>query len=578
MATNHRRIHNNNNNTNNNNNNIVQVHHPLKQSKSKHRHHHQQHQQIQRHDDIPNGTMCGNNCRYYYDSSSPTFPDLTPPHDMPTPHKSMSRKVPSHHQFGDDPDTIEFCMDEEAGAKFYKDSHRMRHKTYDPQVRWSRNNIAVTMERFQPLSSPSESSSCASQHQDYSYAYYEPGAIMCHSNIPTPDEVAGPSSMPPPNSMRALLMKSKERQQKSNRHTYQTRYATTHDNVHGNQHENIYEDVSDEVKHNRLASSAQSLNNDRGCTKNEFQHILNNHYRVLEELNLSVEELLMSSSPPQSVEPMLIKRVPTVQSCVVDTLGTQLTSLDLKDEHMKSPVSEFVIGEDSGFSGSSSGASYIGSLRKYKSAICSLRRSSAPNCEANATTPRAATVTNGTIYGSCRTAKYPPTTTLVHHPVEHTMRPMTNGHGYNTTTTVKLKHEKSPDASHKSMKFQLWTRRSWGKSSMSLLAHQLGNDDECEWEILIVLWVNARMRDMGLERIIGKQTKNRSRQSTRWPRNLPNGESRIFFITNSFTPFTEWRALAVSSYKSISITTIPHVGRKIIQFILNFSPEKWNNN
>lgn len=484
-ATNHRRMHNN-NNTNNNNNNIVQVHHPLKQSKSKHRHHHQQsqlqqQQQIQRHDDIPNGTMCGNNCRYYYDSSSPTFPDLTPPHDMPTPRKSMGRKVPSHHQFGDDPDSIEFCMDEEAGmttatgAKYYKDSNRTRHKTYDPQVRWSRNNIAVTMERFQPIaspSSPSESSSCTS-HQDYSYAYYEPGAIMCHSNIPTPDEGAGPSALPPPNSMRALLMKSKERNQRTlpaNRHTYQTRYGT---------HENIYEDVSDEVKHNRLASSAQSLNNDRGCTKNEFQHILNNHYRVLEELNLSVEELLMSSSPPQSVEPVLIKRVPTVQSCVVDTLGTQLTSLDLKDEHMKSPVSEFVIGEDSGFSGSSSGASYIGSLRTYKTAITrSLRRSSAPNCAAASTS---AQVTNGTIYGSCRTAaKYPPTTTLVHHPVEHTMRPMTNGQCYNGTTTVKLKHEKSPDASQKSMKFALWNRRSWGKSSMSLLAHQLGNDDECD--------------------------------------------------------------------------------------------------
>lgn len=476
-------------NTNHNNNNIVQVHHPLKQSKSKHRHHHQQHQhqsQIARHDDIPNGAMCGNNCRYYYDSSSPTFPDLTPPRDMPTPHKSMGRTVPSHHQFDDDPDTIEFCMDEEAGmtmatgAKYYKDSNRMRHKTYDPQVRWSRNNIAVTMERFQPIaspSSPSESSSCTS-HQDYSYAYYEPGAIMCHSNIPTPDEAAGPSALPPPNSMRALLMKSKERNQKAmsaNRHTYQTRYGT---------HENIYEDVSDEVKHNRLASSAQSLNNDRGCTKNEFQQILNSHYRVLEELNLSVEELLMSSSPPQSAEPMLIKRVPTVQSCVVDTLGTQLTTLDLKDEHMKSPVSEFVIGEDSGFSGSSSGASYIGSLRNYKTAITrSLRRSSAPNC-APANTSAAAIVTNGTIYGSCRTAKYPPTTTLVHHPVQHTMRPMTNGQCYNGTTTVKLKHEKSPDASHKSTKFALWTRRSWGKSSMSLLAHQLGNDDECDW----ILW------------------------------------------------------------------------------------------
>lgn len=316
MATNHRRINANinnnvnNNNNNHNNNNIVQVHHPLKQSKSKQRHH----AQTMRHggDSLPNGpmvdgaaTMCGSNCRYYYETSqSPTFPDLTPPRDMPTPHKSsmIGRKQPpmmmstTHHQFVDDPDTIEFCVDDETAAtsaKYFKNSSRRsgHPKSYDPQVRWSRNNITATMERFQPMTSPSstsESSSCTS-HQDYSYAYYEPGAVMCHSNIPTPDEVAGPSTMPPPNSMRALLMKTKERQQQkmANRHTYQSRYGT---------HENIYEDVSEE-KHNRLVSSAQSLT-DRGCTKKEFQHILNNHYRVLEELNLSVEELLMSSSPP----------------------------------------------------------------------------------------------------------------------------------------------------------------------------------------------------------------------------------------------------------------------------------------
>lgn len=453
MATNHRRT--------NNNNNIVQVHHPLKsKSKQRHHHHHHQQQQQNRHDDLTNNVMCGGaNCRFYYDSSSPTFPDLTPPCDMPTPHKSLCRKLPSHHQFVDDPDTIEFCVDDEMAvtcAKYYKDSNRQqRHKTYDPQVRWSRTNIAQTMERFQPIASPSsasESSSCTSHtsqtshnsHQDYSYAYYEPGAIMCHSNIPTPEEVAGPSTLPPPNSMRALLLKCKERSQKSpaNRHAYQTRYGT---------HENIYEDVSDE-KNSRLVSSAQSLNNDRGCTKKEFQHILNNHYRVLEELNLSVEELLMSSSPPPSdPAPLVIKRIPTVQSCVVDTLGTQLTSLELKEDHMKSPVSEFVIGEDSGFSGSSSGASYIGSLRNYKTAITrSLRRSSAPNCTGTV-------ASNGTIYGSCRTAKYPPTG--IDHMVctGNAAAPIYNGCG---STTVKFKHEKSPDASQKSLKFALWNRRS----------------------------------------------------------------------------------------------------------------------
>lgn len=367
--------------------------------------------------------MCANSCRYYYDSSSPSFPNISPPRDMPQPHKTISRKI---QQFSEDPDSIEFCLDNEptVSARYFKNGN-CRHKTYDPQVRWSRNNIAVTMERFQPItspSSPSESSSYAS-HQDYSYAYYEPGAIMCHSNIPTPEEVAGPSTLPPPNSIRALLIKTKEkpnRSQSANRHAYTTRYGT---------HENIYEDVSDE-KHRKLASSAQSLN-ERGCTKKEFQHILNNHYRVLEELNLSVEELLMSSSPPNDPTTVPIGTKRTSQPCVT-TLSTEMLSLDLKDD-TRSPVSELVVGEDSGFSGSSSGASYIGSLRNYKTAITrSLRRSSAPNCSSG----------SGTIYGSCRTAKFPNESRL------------SSFYG-----TSQMKYNKSPDSSQKSLKFSLWNKR-----------------------------------------------------------------------------------------------------------------------
>lgn len=362
--------------------------------------------------------MCANSCRYYYGSSSPSFPDLSPPRDMPQPHKTLGRKI---QQFSEDPDSIEFCLDDEpsVSARYFKNGH-CRHKTYDPQVRWSRNNIAVTMERFQPItspSSPSESSSYTS-HQDYSYAYYEPGAIMCHSNIPTPEEVAGPSVLPPPNSMRALLIKTKEKPiktQSTSRHAYST-------------HENIYEDVSDE-KHRRLASSAQSLN-ERGCTKKEFQHILNNHYRVLEELNLSVEELLMSSSPPK--DPLLVPIVQRSSQPCVTSLSTEMLSLDLKDD-MRSPVSELVVGEDSGFSGSSSGASYIGSLRNYKTAITrSLRRSSAPNCSSG----------SGTIYGSCRTAKFSNESRL--------------GSFYGTS---QMKDNKSLDSSQKSLKFSLWNKR-----------------------------------------------------------------------------------------------------------------------
>lgn len=227
---------------------------------------------------------------------------------------------------------------------------------------------------------------------------------MCHSNIPTPDDpVASTSGPPPPNSIRALLLKTKDKINRTtnvtnspnfpsnSKHTYTTRYGTQ---------ENIYEDVQDDKHHHhhhrgRLVSSEQSLV-EKHSTKKEFQHILNNHYRVLEELNLSVEELLMSSTPPE--ESALDTSIPLHSS--VENLSNKFTSIELKDE-IRSPISEHAIGEDSGFSGSSSGASNIGSLRHYKTAITrSLRRSSAPNA-ANMNG------SGGTLYGSCRTARYP---------------------------------------------------------------------------------------------------------------------------------------------------------------------------
>lgn len=246
---------------------------------------------------------------------------------------------------------------------------------------------------------------------------------------------------------------------------YTTRYGT---------HENIYEDVSDE-KHGgvggaaagaaagRLTTSEQSLT-ERGCTKKEFQNILNNHYRVLEELNLSVEELLMSSSPPSSETTTVVLSSSSsssskrAQSAMVagsiETLSNHLSSIELKDD-MRSPVSELVMGEDSGFSGSSSGASYIGSLRNYKTAITrSLRRSSAPNCRSSS-----GGSTSGTIYGSCRTAKFP-------HPHESRQGSFYGGSGGGAasggTKSCTSGSEKScsPEAVQKSHKFTLWNKRS----------------------------------------------------------------------------------------------------------------------
>lgn len=423
MSTNHRR-----------NTKIVQSNNL--RMKLRHRHY----QQHQRRDNDPNNEIGGANCCYYYDKPSPTLIDSTKPCDLPAPHK-MCRKNPLDRQFFEDQESIEYTKD---------DSHNShtKYNVHDNQLGWSRKNISATMERFKPVLSPSSTSgtsSSTSHHSpntphniDYSYAYYEPGAIMCHSNIPTPEE-AGPSTMLPRNSMRALsLINRNQRMPMSNRHIFHTRYA----------HENIYEDIPYE-KHSRRVSSAQSLNNEQGCTKKEFQNILSNHYRVLEELNLSVEELLMSSSLP--AEPLMIKRTSTVKPCIVDTIGQQITSIELTNEHtIKSPINEIVVCEDSGFSGSSSGAScsYVGGLRKKKSIITrSLRRSSEPSCES---------ISKVAIYGSCRTSEHTPS--LVIDEISETNAGIFVNHNDDVAPTIKLKNKNN--LSQKKMKFFLWDRRS----------------------------------------------------------------------------------------------------------------------
>ncbi|XP_030246374.1 protein SPT2 homolog [Drosophila navojoa] len=142
----------------------------------------------------------------------------------------------------------------------------------------------------------------------YSYAYYEPGAAKCHTNVPAQGQGNGhhhhaPSKSPPRNSIRALLAKSFRSKSSSHsgqstssspsaeerdRHTYTTRYGTT---------ENLYEEVSDQkirkvLSDNRIATSSV------GNVKEELRRVQHNHFRVLDELNLSLEALIMPPTPP----------------------------------------------------------------------------------------------------------------------------------------------------------------------------------------------------------------------------------------------------------------------------------------
>ncbi|XP_070144137.1 hornerin [Drosophila kikkawai] len=278
-------------------------------------------------------------------------------------------------------------------------SRRSNHKMdVEQQVKWSRKNIAATMERFEPtpntqsssstssldygfaagVMTPSSSSATPSHgggasnpslhvafngggssasggggggavggsnsggasgsgaaapsapfNHVYSYAYYEPGAAKCHTNVPAQGsgsssgsgsgsgsvsasgsgsgsgQAQGHSKSPPRNSIRALLAKSFRSKSSSthggqstssspsaeerDRHTYTTRYGTT---------ENLYEEVSEQkirkvLSDNRIASGSSA-----GNVKEEQRRVQHNHFRVLDELNLSLEALIMPPTPP----------------------------------------------------------------------------------------------------------------------------------------------------------------------------------------------------------------------------------------------------------------------------------------
>ncbi|KAB0795040.1 hypothetical protein PPYR_11879 [Photinus pyralis] len=171
---------------------------------------------------------------------------------------------------------------------------------------------------------------------DYSYAYYEPGPAKKHTNIPN----KYPGGAPRDGAYREGSYRAK--------HTYLTRYGTE---------ENIYEEIS-EVTRARMHAAAQhqqsiiSLN--QSLVEEEVRRVQSGHRRVLGELNLSVEAMLMPNSREGSDD----------TDRETDDQLADLLSVGPTDE-LLSPIPPVDL--DSGFSGSSSGASYrsaAGSLRR----------------------------------------------------------------------------------------------------------------------------------------------------------------------------------------------------------------------
>lgn len=248
------------------------------------------------------------------------------------------------------------------------------------------------MERFHPSPSTSKHNNSTADHL-YQQIDESPRSRYDFETSNYPLGAAGPSKPPPPNSMRALMMTANRNAYKMSptmRHMYTTRYGTQ---------ENIYEEISSEERL-RLLSGGHSMMSlhQTSSVEEEFRRVQNRHRRILGELNLSVEAMLMPSTPP-SESPIAQTETQESETTVSTTRLNELLNVVGPTDELLSPVSINAANNnntgdiDSGFSGSSSsgGASYLGSLR-YKNGLPI--RSSTPNGHSSASSCRSSQRSN----------------------------------------------------------------------------------------------------------------------------------------------------------------------------------------
>lgn len=226
-------------------------------------------------------------------------------------------------------------------------------------------------------------------HMDYAYAYYEPGMPMRHQNIPDYYEEAGPSRPPPPNSIRALLSTARRNHMQRTSGKYSINSNSLNNNNNSNSQivlgnprsqENVYEEIHDgEKRRMRAGDSIMSLNR-QNILEEEFRRVHNRHQRVLGELNLDVEEMLMPTTTTltaATITPTQSNATTTTSTSNNTANGFIVTTpmLDQSDpldflgngevnDGLLNGAGNYNMDLDSGFSGSNS--SYIGSLRYQK--------------------------------------------------------------------------------------------------------------------------------------------------------------------------------------------------------------------
>ncbi|XP_025074672.1 transcription factor RBF1 isoform X2 [Pogonomyrmex barbatus] len=204
------------------------------------------------------------------------------------------------------------------------------------------------MEPVTPVVSPITSSR---QHLlDYSYAYYPSDSGHFHAAYPTDvllqQQQQQQQQQEQQQHQQLLLRQSQQqlqiRSDPLKRHTYTTCYGTE---------ENIYEEISEINKqcHRALHGSRRSL------VAEEVRRVQSRHRRVLGELNLSVEAMLMPTVVDNNEEEM------TQEDAHGTSTEELLPSVGCPADDLLSRVG---CDMDSGFSGSST-ASYRSGLENY---------------------------------------------------------------------------------------------------------------------------------------------------------------------------------------------------------------------
>lgn len=252
---------------------------------------------------------------------------------------------------------------------------------YEPTVK-HHHNSSPSHQRGHPVTlsqgnhRPQGDYSNEIHHSDYAYAYYEPGAPMRHQNIPAGAfyEEAGPSRAPPPNSIRALLSTARKNNMQRASCKYTNTIPSDGSQLGPRSQENVYEEIHDAEKRKMLRPGESIISLNQSLVEEEFRRVHNRHQRVLGELNLSVEEMLMPPPPTAFIPTSPMSDHPRATD-PMDFLGNG----EVTDGSNGAGNYNNNLDLDSGFSGSNS--SYIGGLRYKKSTTASSLSKKAPIIE-----------------------------------------------------------------------------------------------------------------------------------------------------------------------------------------------------